>query len=236
VDSGTDAPAPQLDGDLARLLDGSLHLADFAATVVHEAAQPLTAIQMLVGALREAGDSIGAAERDRLLAGIEGQTQFLRDLAAWLLKPSARATVGVDELVASSAERCRAIAPKHEIVVLANVGKLKMECETARVEATIRNLVGNAARHSPPGGQITIRTERAGEHAVISVSDGGAGIPDTAWESVFEPYVRLDDDTSGYGLGLHLVRSCAIRHGGNARVATSGPSGTTMEFSLRAIT
>lgn len=230
------AGAPRLGAELADLIDGNLRWEDFITAIVHEATQPLAAIQLLTTALRSGGDSIGVDERDRLLADIEGQARFLRELADWMLRRSAREPRRVDELVALAAEGCNVLAPDHEIRTVLECGSAAVACETVRFEAAVRNLVRNAANHAPTGSVITLRSRRQGDRAVISVADQGRGIPRDRWEDVFEPFVRLDDDVEGNGLGLFLVREFAVQNGGHAAIAGSGPDGTTVELSLEIVT
>lgn len=238
IDTTASQPAPQLNGELVRLLDGSLRVEDFVATMVHEAAQPLTAIQVLVTALREQGDRLDAEERDRLLSDIEGQATFLRDLAGWMLDPFTRQTVDFDELVADVVEHCRSLAPNREIVTDFGAGGTRIDCEMIRVEASIRNLVKNAATHSTGSDPIVVSTAGDGEFAVVRVTNTGPTIPEEHWERIFQPYARVceESEAPGTGLGLFVVNSCAKQHEGHARVASSDASGTTIELALRAVT
>ncbi len=236
MDGTNDAVEPRLAGELGSLLDGSLDIEDFIAAVVHESNQPLVAIQMLVGALRNAGDSMPAEERARLLDGIDDQARFLSELSNWMLQPFAREIVVFDDLVERAIDRCRVVATDHVLVVSPATDGMLVSCESVRVEACLRNLICNAVRNSPAGSRIAVATSRSGENAVISVCDEGSGIPETEWERIFEPNVRLDPESEGSGLGLAIVRSCADRHGGHARVGTSGPAGTMMEFAIPTMT
>ncbi|MBI4896791.1 MAG: HAMP domain-containing histidine kinase [Actinobacteria bacterium] len=232
MDGTSDAYEPRLAGELGSLLDGSLDIEDFIAAIVHESNQPLVAIQMLVGALRDAGDSMPAEERARLLDGIGDQARFLCDLSNWMLQPFAREVVVFDELVEREVDRCRLIATDHVLVVSPATDGLIVNCERPRVEASLRNLICNAVRNSPAGSTITITTSRHGDSAVVNVRDEGSGIPEAEWERIFEPNVRLDPESEGAGLGLAIVRSCADRHGGTVHVDASTPAGTTMEFAI----
>ena len=82
----------------------------------------------------------------------------------------------------------------------------------------IRNLLENAKRHGAP--PIEVRVSLTAEGAELSVCDGGAGIPDSESERVFEPFYRAGA-RPGAGLGLALVRQIARRHGGEAHVRGS---------------
>lgn len=238
IDTQATQAAPQLTGELVRLLDGSLRVEDFVATMVHEAAQPLTAIQVLVTALREQGEQLDAAERDKLLADIEGQAIFLRNLAGWMLDPFARQNVDFDELLNDVVERCRSCAPDRELVVELGAGATRVDCETIRVEASIRNLIKNGVTHSVGDEPIVITTDAADGLAIVRVTNVGAQIPEEHWQRIFQPYARVCDkaDAPGSGLGLFVVNSCAKQHDGHALVAASDERGTTIELALRAVT
>ncbi|MGH2907477.1 MAG: sensor histidine kinase [Solirubrobacterales bacterium] len=230
-------PPPQLATELVDLLDGSLGVEDFVATVVHEAAQPLTAIQVLATALRTAGDSLDSDQRTEMLIEIENQAQFLRELSNWMLTPFGRETVLFDELVERTVARASSVAPDHELVVKTDAAEVLVTCETIRLEASIRNLIKNSAANAAPGSEIVVRTFARDDLALVTVCDSGTGIAEDDWESIFQPYHQLGSDRELVsGLGLFIVRSFAVRHGGHARVAASSPEGTTMEIALRALT
>jgi signal transduction histidine kinase len=235
--SATPNVGPQLATELVDLLDGTLTIQDFVATVVHEAAQPLAAIQVLATALRTAGDSMPADQRTEMLIEIESQAMFLRDLSSWMLTPFGRETVLFDDLVSDAAMHSRPLAPDHSITTAPGADALFVTCETVRVEASIRNLIKNSAANSEPGSEIVVSTLAQDGLAIVRVSDAGVGIPEAEWERIFHPYARLQGErTPASGLGLFIVRSCASTHGGHAKVLTSSSQGTTMELALRALT
>ncbi|MFY9488617.1 MAG: ATP-binding protein [Solirubrobacterales bacterium] len=234
-DHSAQAPSPQLSEELTTLLDGEMRIEDFVATIVHEAAQPLTTIQLLAAAMRGKGQDMPEDVRAGLLTNIEDQARFLQDLSNWMLRPFARDTVIFDDLIASAAENCRALAPDHKLTVTLDSGAVKVDCETVRVEASVRNLVKNAVASSAPGSEIEIATRTDDQYAVLSISDRGHGIPQAEWRKVFIAHHRLaDNPAEGEGLGLMIVASCAKQHNGFARVAASSPNGTTIEFAIRA--
>ncbi|ASW01565.1 sensor histidine kinase [Paraburkholderia aromaticivorans] len=76
------------------------------------------------------------------------------------------------------------------------------------------NLLLNALRHAPPGGQVTLRATRAAEALRIEVADDGPGVPPAERERIFEPFVT--GHAAGSGLGLAVVREIAAAHGGSA--------------------
>ena len=97
------------------------------------------------------------------------------------------------------------------------------------------NLVENAVKYGPEGGEVQIHAEPDGANAAITVSDQGPRIPPELRERIFEPFFRLDTarsrDLGGTGLGLALVRAIAEVHGGSVSVE-EGPAGGN-QFLLR---
>src|SRR5262252_2254568 len=81
----------------------------------------------------------------------------------------------------------------------------------------VRNLLDNARRHGRPPVTVTVRRE--GARAILEVTDGGAGVPESERDQVFTPFHRVGTETKGAGLGLALVRQIARLHGGDAVVA-----------------
>jgi len=108
--------------------------------------------------------------------------------------------------------------------------------DAARLQQVLVNLLNNAAKYTPSGGHVVVRTRRDEQSAKISIKDDGAGIPPDMLESVFELFVQssrtLDRSAGGLGVGLSLVRSLVDMHGG-AVTAFSQGEGTGCEFVVR---
>jgi signal transduction histidine kinase len=94
----------------------------------------------------------------------------------------------------------------------------------------VRNLLENAERHGSPPVAVALRRE--GNCAVLTVTDGGPGIPASQREHVFTPFFRLSGDSKGAGLGLALVRQIARLHGGDAVVAPRAEAASSFQVSL----
>jgi signal transduction histidine kinase len=88
-----------------------------------------------------------------------------------------------------------------------------------RLHQVFANLLDNAARHSPPGGTVTLCAERHGEDVVLTVADQGDGIPPAERERVFERFTRGERATDGgTGLGLAIARWVVQMHAGTIAV------------------
>ena len=94
----------------------------------------------------------------------------------------------------------------------------------------IRNLLDNATRHGKPPVIVTVLRADAG--AAIDVCDGGNGIPDDERERVFVPFVRINGETKGSGLGMTLARGIARLHGGDAIVMPFSERGSCIRVTL----
>src|SRR5690606_28965212 len=99
------------------------------------------------------------------------------------------------------------------------------------LERALGNLVANALKHGDPHAPMTIRTSVDGDAARLSVHNEGAPIDPAHRAHVFEPFVQKGE-RQGWGLGLALVRACALAHGGRAFVESNAEHGTTFTIEL----
>jgi signal transduction histidine kinase len=109
-------------------------------------------------------------------------------------------------------------------------GDLEIHGDEPRLRQMLMNLLGNAVRHTPSGGSVSIALAVRDGMVELAVSDGGPGIPEPERERVFERFVRLDPSrrpADGAGLGLPIARAVAEAHGGTLVLARSDPSGST---------
>jgi two-component system OmpR family sensor kinase len=103
-----------------------------------------------------------------------------------------------------------------------------------RVRQATENLVDNALRHTPRGGEVELRAERDDSRLRIVVSDSGSGFPEDLLDRAFEPFARADDDREGdgAGLGLTIVRAVAESHGGAATARNLDGGGASVTLDL----
>ena len=93
-----------------------------------------------------------------------------------------------------------------------------------QLRAALENLCYNALSFTPPGGRITLSLRRESGSAVICVADTGSGIAPEDLPHVFERGFTRRPDGSGEGLGLYIVRTFALEHGGRAEAESSHAS------------
>ena len=96
------------------------------------------------------------------------------------------------------------------------------------------NLIANAIKYSPSGGEVVLRVRREGNMAVFDVIDQGIGIPDGDRGRLFEAFHRGSNvgETQGTGLGLVIVKRCVELHGGTIDLVTEAGRGTTFTVRL----
>lgn len=108
--------------------------------------------------------------------------------------------------------------------------------DSRRLQQVLKNLLSNAIRYSPEGGEVTIGASRDGDIVIIRVQDSGMGIPPQALNRVFERFYRVDDSArripGGIGLGLALVREVVRAHGGRVWVESTVGRGSTFYLSV----
>jgi CheY-like chemotaxis protein len=100
----------------------------------------------------------------------------------------------------------------------------------------LANLLDNAAKYTPAGGEISVAAERQDDQVFISVRDSGVGIPADQVDKIFDLFTQLDASQTaksrGLGMGLSLVRNLAELHGGSVDVVSSGPGHGSL-FTIR---
>ncbi|WP_270180797.1 ATP-binding protein [Alkalihalobacillus sp. CinArs1] len=108
--------------------------------------------------------------------------------------------------------------------------------DTDKVTQLLNNLISNAVKYSPEGGEITLRFEEKNGMIHLHIEDEGLGIPDEAMSHLFEKFYRVDNSDrrqiGGTGLGLAISKEIATAHGGDLTVTSSLGQGSTFTISL----
>ena len=104
------------------------------------------------------------------------------------------------------------------------------------IDQAVANLLDNAVKFSDGGDEIIVKLEREHDHAVVSVTDHGIGIPRAEQERIFERFHRVSTglvhDVKGSGLGLPLVKHIVEAHGGSVTVESEPGKGITFTIHL----
>lgn len=215
---------------LERLRNSFSRLSDFSSDLAHELRTP---INNLMGQTQVTLSHARSAEEYRVVleSNLEEYEQLARMIGDMLFlakAENAQAPLHVEEIDLRA--KLDKIAEFYE--VLADEAGLKIVCTgegravAVRILAqrAISNLLSNAIRHTPPGGEIRASIVAAGDTMEVRVSNPGPGIPHRHLERVFDRFYQVDDarehSDAGTGLGLAIVKSIMRLHGGNAKVAS----------------
>jgi signal transduction histidine kinase len=218
---------------------------DLVANVSHELKTPITAIR---AHLENLTDGIEQPDRETLQVML-GQTERLGRLVDQLLDLSRLesgevplhlepiALSPVVERVFSEFSVGRAVTDValHEDVP----ADLFVRADAERIHQVLFNLVDNAVRYTPPGGEVRIRARRDADRVEVQVRDTGVGVAPEHLSRLFERFYRADpsrsrDEGGGTGIGLAIARSIVEGHGGRIAAESEPNNGSTFTFDLPA--
>lgn len=218
---------------------------EFIATLAHELRNPLAPICHAAQLLRLRRPD--GAQLDRLLDTIDRQAEHLTRLVDDLLDTS-RITRGklelrleptlLQDVLERALETTELViaAAGHELTIELTDEPLVVEADVVRLSQVFANLLGNAAKYTPPGGRIAVRLRREGDEAVTEVSDDGIGVAPEMLPRVFEPFAQDERSRGraqgGLGVGLTIAAGLTRMHGGAVTAASPGP-GLGSTFSVR---
>ncbi|MGB3542877.1 sensor histidine kinase, partial [Rubrivirga sp.] len=172
-------------------------------------------------------ETLGRVVED--VAEMTGTVQGLLQLArAESLSRSADARLDVGELVRQRAERVRIDADTKGVMLGVTVDPgVRLAAEAAPLAEVVDNLLGNAVKYTPSGGQVSVRLTHAGGTARLEVQDTGPGFDEATCERLFDRFFRADTPEvqaePGSGLGLAIVKAIVEGYGGTVGCASPGP-------------
>ncbi|HLY86676.1 MAG TPA: ATP-binding protein [Gaiellaceae bacterium] len=227
--------------ELARL---SQLRADFVSLVSHELRSPMAAVIGAARTLQDRWRMLSADQREAFLALIGDETSRLAELVGDVLDTS-RIEAGTfsyrfDEVdlgrVVEEAVETAVLAQQEVPVVAAVRGGLPaIRGDRARLRQVLGNLIENAVKYSPEGGEVRVSAAAANGAVQIAVRDSGPGIPHDQRGRIFEKFGRVDVEGGskpGTGLGLFIARSIAEAHGGSLEVSAGPEPGAVFTLTL----
>ncbi len=217
----------------------------FVAMVSHQLKSPAaTAKECLDAALGAFGERVPGGCRD-LMSRAARKAGLLLDLMDdWLTLarlesgalPAAAEPIDLRAVVESAVDAARETPHRNEVAVGLEEpeGAVRVEGDAEALRELIFNLVDNAVRYTPDGGEAAVEFHTEGRYAVVCVSDTGPGIPGDELPVIFEPFFRGGEARSrdGTGLGLSIAKQIAEAHGGHIAVHSTPGEGTTFRVYL----
>jgi signal transduction histidine kinase len=209
----------------------------FYRSVSHELRTPLTVIR---GSLENLADAAPPEQRPAF-DSLEAEAQRLSRLVDELLRPPADGRLLPAErrpldLAALAAELGVLLAGRASRagvrLVIDAPALVSVEGDRDRLKQALLNLLDNALRHTPPGGQVTLRVAGAAGRAQLSVEDDGPGVPTELGERIWERGVRGAAGPGAAGLGLPIVREIIAAHGGSVARDPAHQPGARFVISL----
>jgi signal transduction histidine kinase len=140
------------------------------------------------------------------------------------------------ETVREAYQRIAPLTTRHHVLISQPESPLWIEGDRLRLRSAVRNLLENAIKYSPEGGEIRCALNETQGMASVTVSDRGLGIQPSQVEKLFRRFERASQAAPGgipgTGLGLHLAREIARAHEGDLKVSSSPNAGTSFVLSL----
>jgi len=229
---------------IGRLEEAFRHAQRFSADASHELRTPLTIMRVELESLTHE-TALDTPTREKIASILE-ETERMGKMAEGLLAisrlESGEAVINVSrfdlsKLVAATAEQIALLAEEKGIAIRCQAAEpVEVSGDRFRLQQVIVNLLDNAIKYSPAGGNIMLDTRAAGGEALLQVTDQGPGIPPDALPHVFERFFRADSvrthSVNGTGLGLSIVRSICLAHGGTVEAANQPGGGCRITVRL----
>jgi signal transduction histidine kinase len=247
--------ATRLEAAFARqrlLEDGRREL---VAAVSHDLRTPLATTRAMVEAVSD-GVVAEPSEVRRYLRLIDREIRHLSRLIDDLFELSQIESGAVElaltrldlvTLLSETQAAYEAQAREHDVRLQCHIEPHlpRVDADAARLQRVLRNLVDNALRYTPPGGQIELSAAEVSDAVELGVSDSGPGIPESEWQHVFERFYRGERSRArteqpaprleGSGLGLAIARGLVEAHHGQIWVETSALGGAAFRVRLAVV-
>jgi len=220
---------------------------EFVANVSHELRTPITNIRSYAETLEDVGEEMPKESREHFLQVILNESDRMVKIVQDLLMLSKFDAGDNDmrfenfDIATSTNNICEALrlnVEKRDMVLKLERPETGVVCcgDRARIEQVIVNIITNAIRYTPDGGEITVRVGGSENHVWVTVKDTGIGIPKEQLPHIFDRFYRVDRARSralgGSGLGLSIAREIVLKHGGDINIDSEPGKGTKVVIRL----
>ncbi len=220
---------------------------EFVANVSHELRTPITNIRSYAETLEDVGEEMPPDNRAHFLQVILNESDRMVKIVQDLLMLSKFDAGDNDmrfenfDIARSTNNICEAIrlnVEKRDMRLSVEAPESAVICcgDRARIEQVIVNIITNAIRYTPDGGEISVKVGGSEHHVWVSVKDTGIGIPQEQLPHIFDRFYRVDRARSralgGSGLGLSIAKEIVMKHGGEISIDSEPGKGTKVLIRL----
>lgn len=217
---------------------------EFITVASHELKTPITSIKAYTEILLERLETSSDEVSTSMIKKLNNQVNKLMGLIGVLLDttklvageiPLNPECVNLNELLNEQLQTFALVSNKHHFIF--RPGTIPtVSIDKHLIGQVIGNIISNAVKYSPQGGDIIVVTSATDSMVEVSVQDFGLGIPAAVKEKIFERYFRVTDpviaSTSGLGLGLYITAGIVRQHGGTISLKSEEGAGTTFYFTV----
>jgi signal transduction histidine kinase len=238
----------ELQSALKKLAELNQLKSNFISNVSHELRTPLTHIRgyldlMNEGLLGELSKEQATAI-DVMLRSEARLEELIDKMIQFSLEATGQFTMQIKpaslcEVVQQALKQAKIKAANRPITLNLELGEddYQVQMDHEKIQWVVMELVDNAIKFTPPGGEVKVRIDKGMDFASLMVADNGIGISPERLSEIFEPYHQLDGSSTrrygGVGLGLALVKKIIEAHGSAVEVHSEIDKGTTIAFELQ---
>lgn len=217
---------------------------EFIGVASHELRTPVTSLQLSVQLLEDEAVGVLTPEQREIVSAQKEDLQRLDRMMSDLLDIT-RLEAGVTPprieivtpraLIKAAVDAVASQAERHGIALTTEVPTRipTVRADAGQIHRVLLNLLNNAIRHTPSGGQVTVSASTAEKRVVMTVRDTGSGIPAEYLAHVFDRFVQVPGATrGGAGLGLSIAKTIIEAHGGTISAVSEPERGSVLQFSL----
>ena len=230
--------ARQLEADNQKLSELNRLKDVFLSTASHELKTPLTSVIGYAEILDENQERMPAEQARDFIRRLRGEAERLMGLIEDILDLSRLesgklvlhpAPLPINVVAHEAVETSLAMAEKHRVQLAEDYGEDMplLSLDDVKMRQVLVNLIGNAVKFSPEGGQVTVRTVHEPQVVRVEVCDSGPGIQPEESSRIFELFGQGTRRKGGLGIGLHLVKRITEMHGGCVGVNSVAGHGST---------
>lgn len=216
---------------------------EFIGIASHELKTPVTSIKMYVELIRQRLEDNGDDQNADLVQKLDRQVNRLMEQINNLLDttkiaeghlPLHEKQFNLNELIEECVEVFQDTSEKHQIVFFQPGQPEVIKADRERIRQVITNLISNAIKYSPQGGEVTLVSEKTEHEVKVSIRDMGIGISEEMQDKLFKRFSRIGETHTypGVGLGLYISANIIHQHGGTISVKSKPGQGSVFSFTL----